>query len=74
MEDNEQILFRYCNEKGEIKDEFNPNGSVLNIAGVTNKGKKVFGMMPHPERCSDIELSNTDGKALFDSVIRNFVK
>lgn len=74
MNDNEQILFRYCDEKGEIKDECNPNGSVENIAGITNKTKNVFGMMPHPERCSDIELGNTDGKILFDSIIKNFVK
>jgi len=74
MNDNEQILFRYCNEKGEIREECNPNGSVENIAGITNKTKNVFGMMPHPERCADMELGNTDGKILFDSIIKNFVK
>lgn len=72
LNDNEQILFRYCNEKGEITPESNPNGSVENIAGITNKTKNVFGMMPHPERCADSELGNTDGKALFDSLIKNF--
>ena len=74
LNDNEQILFRYCDEKGSIKEDSNPNGSVDNIAGITNKTKNVFGMMPHPERCSDIELGNTDGKILFDSFIKNFKK
>ena len=74
LNDNEQVLFRYCNDKGEITPESNPNGSVENIAGITNKTKNVFGMMPHPERCVDGELGNTDGKALFDSLIKNFVR
>ncbi|MBP3254680.1 MAG: phosphoribosylformylglycinamidine synthase subunit PurQ [Bacteroidales bacterium] len=74
LNDNEQVLFRYCDENGVISEQSNPNGSVENIAGITNKQKNVFGMMPHPERCSDSELGNTDGKALFDSVIKNFVK
>ncbi len=69
MNDNEQILFRYCDEKGNITDESNPNGSIENIAGVCNEKKNVFGMMPHPERASDIELGNTDGKFLFDSIL-----
>lgn len=74
LNDNEQILFRYCNEEGKIDAEFNPNGSIDNIAGITNKTKNVFGMMPHPERAADKELANTDGKALFDSIINNFGK
>jgi phosphoribosylformylglycinamidine synthase len=66
---NDQILFKYCNEKGEITDDSNPNGSLLNIAGVTNNKRNVFGMMPHPERASDNELKNTDGKLVFDSIL-----
>jgi phosphoribosylformylglycinamidine synthase len=66
---NDQILFKYCNEKGEITDDSNPNGSLLNIAGVTNEKRNVFGMMPHPERASDNELRNTDGKLVFDSIL-----
>jgi len=69
MNDNGQILFRYCDEKGNITDESNPNGSIENIAGVCNEKKNVFGMMPHPERASDIELGNTDGKFLFESIL-----
>lgn len=68
---NQQILFRYCDENGTITDEANPNGSVDNIAGICNKNKNVFGMMPHPERASDDELSNTDGRAFFESIIKS---
>lgn len=71
LNDNEQILFRYCNGEGKIAEEFNPNGSLENIAGITNKTKNVFGMMPHPERCSDEELGNTDGLVLFESLLNN---
>jgi phosphoribosylformylglycinamidine synthase subunit PurQ / glutaminase len=66
---NNQVLFRYCNENGEITPESNPNGALENIAGITNAGRNVFGMMPHPERASDPELSNTDGKVLFQSLV-----
>ncbi len=74
LNDNEQVLFRYCSKEGQITLEDNPNGSIENIAGITNKTKNVFGMMPHPERASDEMLANTDGRALFDSIINNFAK
>lgn len=70
LQDNDQILFNYCSAEGEINDENNPNGSLLNIAGITNKSKNVFGMMPHPERAADHELNNLDGKALFESILK----
>jgi phosphoribosylformylglycinamidine synthase subunit PurQ / glutaminase len=73
MNENGQILFRYCDENGKVTDEANPNGATENIAGVCNAGKNVFGMMPHPERASDAELSNTDGKLIFESIM-NLVK
>jgi phosphoribosylformylglycinamidine synthase I len=66
---NDQILFRYCNELGETTDDSNPNGSMLNIAGVTNRAKNVFGMMPHPERAADFELENTDGREIFEGIL-----
>ncbi len=69
LEDNGQILFRYSDEKGKVTEEANPNGSLFNIAGICNKNKNVFGMMPHPERAADSILSNTDGKALFESIL-----
>lgn len=71
LQDNNQILFKYCSEDGTVSDEFNPNGSLENIAGVCNLQKNVFGMMPHPERAADIELGNTDGKLLFESILNN---
>ena len=69
LEDNNQILFKYCDIHGNITNESNPNGSLLNIAGVCNKQKNVFGMMPHPERAVDAELGNTDGKLIFESIL-----
>ena len=69
LEENDQILFQYCNENGKVSDEFNPNGSCLNIAGVTNVSKNVFGMMLHPERAVDLLLNNTDGKLIFESLL-----
>lgn len=69
IEDNGQVLFRYCDSDGNITPESNPNGALNNIAGVTNATKNVFGMMPHPERASDFELSNTDGRVIFESIL-----
>lgn len=67
--ENDQILFKYSDEKGNITKEANPNGSILNIAGICNNNRNVFGMMPHPERAADTELNNTHGKTLFDSIL-----
>ena len=69
LENNDQILFKYCNENREVTKEANPNGSINNIAGVCNKDRNVFGMMPHPERASDIELKSTNGRKLFESIL-----
>ncbi|MGP8216177.1 MAG: phosphoribosylformylglycinamidine synthase subunit PurQ [Bacteroidia bacterium] len=70
---NGQVLFRYCNEKGEITNDSNPNGSLENIAGICNETRNVFGMMPHPERASDSILANTDGLLILNSLV-NAVK
>ena len=70
---NNQIVFKYCNEQGETVESANPNGSLENIAGICNKSKNVFGMMPHPERAADIELGNTDGRYIFNSIIENLL-
>ena len=70
---NDQILFRYCDEFGDITEESNPNGAIENIAGICNDARNVFGMMPHPERASDIELGNTDGKIIFESLVHAMV-
>lgn len=68
---NEQIVWRYCNETGELSESSNPNGSLMNIAGVCNAGKNVFGMMPHPERAADPELGNTDGMMILQSIVQH---
>jgi phosphoribosylformylglycinamidine synthase len=69
LQDSGQIVFRYSTSKGEIISEANPNGSIYNIAGVMNEKGNVFGMMPHPERCSDEVIGKTDGKKIFESII-----
>jgi len=69
--DNDQIIFKYCDETGEVNDAANPNGATDNIAGISNKTKNVFGMMPHPERATDANLANTDGKLIFESILAN---
>lgn len=69
MKDNDQILFRYSDEAGNITDEANPNGSLENIAGVCNIKRNVFAMMPHPERAADTLLGNEDGLAIFESIL-----
>lgn len=70
LKQNNQILFKYCDEQGNVTEEANPNGATDNIAGVCNAGRNVFGMMPHPERAADELLSNTDGKSLFESILK----
>lgn len=67
--DNNQIVFRYSDANGNINDENNPNGSLMNIAGIINKKGNVLGMMPHPERVCDPILGSTDGQFIFKSVI-----
>ena len=71
--DNDQILFKYSDKNGVVNDLSNPNGSVMNIAGICNKERNVFGMMPHPERAADQELKNQDGKILFESALSSFI-
>jgi phosphoribosylformylglycinamidine synthase subunit PurQ / glutaminase len=69
LNDNDQILFRYCDETGNIAAEANPNGSLENIAGVANERKNVFGLMPHPERAADPLLGNTDGRLILEQLL-----
>ena len=69
--DNGQIVFKYCDEKAVVTLESNPNGSLDNIAGISNKSKNVFGMMPHPERAADSALGNTDGMMIFESILNS---
>ncbi|HUM48552.1 MAG TPA: phosphoribosylformylglycinamidine synthase subunit PurQ [Chitinophagales bacterium] len=71
LQQNKQIIFQYCDEQSHVNEAGNPNGSMLNIAGICNESRNVFGMMPHPERASEDMLGNSDGKLLFESFIRH---
>ncbi len=70
INDQDQVLFRYCDEGGNMTSEANPNGSIENIAGVCNSKRNVFGMMPHPERAADALLANQDGLGIFESILK----
>ena len=69
LKENNLIAFKYCNEKGNVDEQSNPNGSLDNIAGIYNLKKNILGMMPHPERMVDKLISNTDGINLFSSLL-----
>jgi len=71
LEDNAQIVFKYSSPDGSLSEEFNPNGSVANIAGIINKNGNILGMMPHPERSCDPVLSRTDGSLIFKALVNN---
>jgi phosphoribosylformylglycinamidine synthase subunit PurQ / glutaminase len=73
LEDNQQILFRYCTQHGELSDSANPNGSSHHIAGICNRGGNILGMMPHPERAADALLGNTDGLRIFDGILQRLI-
>ena len=74
LEANGQVLFRYCDEKGNITTEANPNGSARNIAGICNAERNVFGMMPHPERACSAALHNTDGRKIFNKLFSSVLE
>ncbi len=67
--ENDQVVLRYCGKDGNVTGDANPNGSIYNIAGIINEERNVFGLMPHPERCSDPVLGCVDGAKIFDSLI-----
>ena len=68
LESSGQVLFRYCDEKGNADASANPNGSARNIAGICNSNRNVFGMMPHPERACSTALNNLDGRKIFNKL------
>jgi phosphoribosylformylglycinamidine synthase len=69
LEANRQIVFRYTDASGEVRDEANPNGSVASIAGLCNDARNVVGLMPHPERACESVLGSVDGLAIFESAV-----
>jgi phosphoribosylformylglycinamidine synthase len=66
---NEQIILRYVDTQGRVVPEANPNGSIQNIAGICNRERNVFGLMPHPDRASDAQLGSSDGAKIFLSMM-----
>ncbi|MGH2564176.1 MAG: phosphoribosylformylglycinamidine synthase subunit PurQ, partial [Ginsengibacter sp.] len=68
LEKSEQILYRYCNSEGLFNVDYSPNGSINNIAGICNRERNVFAMMPHPERACSTLLGNTDGRQVFSDL------
>lgn len=72
LEETGRVLFRYCDNNGEVSDSANPNGSLRNIAGVLNEQGNVLGMMPHPERACDPLVGGTDGKLLWNSIVQQW--
>jgi len=69
LEANGQVMFRYCDENGQLTASSNPNGATRNIAGICNEARNVFGMMPHPERACSAALGNTDGQSIIREVL-----
>jgi phosphoribosylformylglycinamidine synthase len=69
LESEDRILFRYCNESGEVTQAANPNGSIGNIAGIVNEQGNVMGMMPHPERCCETLIGGEDGRRIVESIL-----
>ena len=72
LEDNNLVSFRYVDNLGNVSNQANPNGSMLNIAGIFNKQKNVLGLMPHPERAIDIYTGSDDGLAMFKQLLDGF--
>lgn len=72
LESNNQVVFQYCSENGEVDSAFNPNGAINDIAGICNEGRNVYGMMPHPERACSEPLGNTDGVEILKSLIASW--
>ncbi|MBS1600956.1 MAG: phosphoribosylformylglycinamidine synthase subunit PurQ [Bacteroidetes bacterium] len=71
LEANDQVIYRYCDAEGKITKDANPNGSLRNIAGICNKNRNVFGMMPHPERACSEALGNIDGRKVIEALFLN---
>ena len=70
LERNRQVVFRYVSASGDETDAANPNGSIHNIAGITNEARNVVGLMPHPERACELAVGSADGLVVFQSVFK----
>jgi phosphoribosylformylglycinamidine synthase len=74
LQDNDQIVFRYCDKEGNVSLDANPNGAIDNIAGICNLKGNVLGMMPHPERSAENVVVSQDGAQIFQSLVQYFSK
>jgi len=72
--DNDQVIFRYCDERGNLTKEANPNGSLDHVAGVCNERRNILGLMPHPERAAEAILGCEDGRLMFASILDTFAR
>lgn len=72
IEANRQVVFRYASTAGEVGANWNPNGSLNNIAGICNRNRNVVGLMPHPERASELQLGSADGRVVLASAVKYF--
>jgi phosphoribosylformylglycinamidine synthase len=70
LNERQQVLLRYCDARGEITAAANPNGSIQNIAGICNRARNVFGLMPHPDRACEERLGSSDGARIFESMLQ----
>ena len=70
LEKNKQIIYTYCDKDGSVHEDYNPNGTTNNIAGIKNLAGNVLGMMPHPERACSEALGNTDGRTVFAELLK----
>ena len=74
LNERQQVLLRYCDAAGRITTSSNPNGSVENIAGICNRERNVFGLMPHPDRACEERLGSSDGRRIFKSMLRSLAR
>ncbi|MBI4354750.1 MAG: phosphoribosylformylglycinamidine synthase subunit PurQ, partial [Candidatus Omnitrophica bacterium] len=72
LQQSNQVVFRYCDQDGQLTPASNPNGSIEAIAGITNAAGNVLGLMPHPERASEAALGSVDGRLVFESLIEAY--
>jgi phosphoribosylformylglycinamidine synthase len=73
LNEHQQVLLRYCDSQGNVTPAANPNGSVENIAGICNRARNVFGLMPHPDRACEERLGSGDGARIFESMLQTLV-
>jgi phosphoribosylformylglycinamidine synthase len=74
LADNDQVIFRYCDDRGNLTKDANPNGSLDHVAGVCNERRNVLGLMPHPERAAEAILGSEDGRLMFASILDAFAR